>query len=217
MVRIHLFFNSIRCQQVFVTNISFIGRIYNLTLLVYRIGIRFPVIFGIVYYTSRYRLADNVFHDFLYHLLFFKGIGKSRIIGFDFIPKVPVRQQYHIFRKKPPAIFGQQITHHDIIGSYIVFGITRCTRHFLVQTGRGPVGEQISHPGISPLFSVPPVSQCIFFFKAVIWKIQNTDKRNFIGIHIVREMCGRSVISHDQVYLRKFFTLKVNWLFECYT
>ena len=110
------------------------------------VGIWSPVIFGIIYNNLRNLLGDNAFEDFVNHLLLLRGIRQIGVVGLDFIPEIPMRQQTHVLREKSPAVLCQHMAHHDVVRSDVVLGIGVGLRRDLAHFGRHAGGIEVSHP-----------------------------------------------------------------------
>ena len=85
-------------------------------------------------------------HHLIDHLLFLKSIWDIRIVGFDLIAEIPVREKDHIFREKLATIFGEEVPHHDVVSCDIILRIAVDLRSLLVYVCRYSVGEDVSHP-----------------------------------------------------------------------
>ncbi len=153
--------------------------------LCYLVGERSPFIFRIIDNNLWYVLIYNVFHDLIDHFLFLNAFIPSRIICFQLIPEVPVRQQDHIAGEQLAAVFGTQIPHAYIVFCDIHLSIAGGRIESLVKFCRHSRNKIITKPCHGPFVTVPSGSQFFFFIECIIGKIERNEKSYFIRIEIV--------------------------------
>ena len=128
------------------------------------IGIRCPQIICIIHHTIGYILLNNTQHHLINHLLLLMRIRHIRIIRFQLIAQVPVREQSHRLLPKLLTLLRTQGMHHNIIPRNIILRLAQCLRISRKHTAWHTRMEYITHASISPLLARPICTKAVLFF-----------------------------------------------------
>ena len=170
-----------------------------------RIAIRMPDIIAAVDHLLRNLLTHNTLHHLINHLLLLLPLGAIGIQGLQFVAQVPMAQQHLVFRPQGfLLVFGTQATHIDVIPRDIVLRLSKSLGDTGIDLSRHTRGEHISQTRHRPLLTSPFLAQGILFLQAIMRKIDDGDKRQLVGKHIVREMRQRTVAGHDPIRFQWF-------------
>ena len=156
-----------------------------------------PYIIGTVDRPGRDRLIDNTLHDAVNHFLLFLPALFVGIERLEFVAQVPMAEQHFVVRPELPAVLGAQVTHIDIVVGYIVLGIGIGLRQLCIDGSRHTRSEHITHTRHCPLQARPRTSHSIFLIQRVMREVQNGDKGEFVGKHIIGKMCHGTICRHD--------------------
>ena len=119
-----------------IAGIRFSRCICRFTILRHFVGVRGPLIPGIVDNFFRNLLPDYPFHHPVNHLLLFVSGFPVGIVRLDLVAQVPVREKHHIIRKKLPSVVGAKLSHMNIVFSNIHIGVPQCSVSLLIQFRR---------------------------------------------------------------------------------